>query len=96
MITNDKRADPKNEINDEAIKARYTLSVTEPILSYPIIYNMPGLGELKFYDVLGEIFEAQDNLDDTKILFADGFQALIDGASRSSTAIENLETLLLS
>ena len=87
MITNDKSADPKNEINDEAIKARYTLSVTEPTLSYLIIYI--GLGELKFYDVPGEIFKAQDNLDDTKIVFADGFQALIDGASRSPTAIEN-------
>ena len=61
MITNDKSPDPKNEINDEAIKARYILSVTEPTLSYPIIYNMPGLGELKFYDVPGETFEAQDN-----------------------------------
>ena len=55
---------------------------------------MPGLGELKFYDVPGENFKAQDNLDDKKILFEDGFQALIDGASRSSTALENLETLL--
>ena len=53
---------------------------------------MPGLGELKFYDVTGEIFKAQDNLDDTKILFADGFLALIDGESRASTALENLET----
>ena len=48
---------------------------------------MPGLGELKFYDVPGENFKAQDNLDDTKILFEDGFQALIDGASKSSTAL---------
>ena len=50
--------------------------------------------ELKFYDVPGEIFKAQDNLDDKKILFADCFQVLIDGASISSTALENLETLL--
>ena len=49
---------------------------------------------MKFYDVPGEIFKVQDNLDDTKILFEDDFLALIDGASRSSTVLENLETLL--
>lgn len=55
---------------------------------------MPGLGELKFYDVPGENFKAQDNLDDTKILFIDGFLAFIDGKSRASTALEKFETSL--
>ena len=103
-ISNLKSSFDDDKIDDDTIKARYTLSVgteiesrtniSEPTIEYPIVYNMPGLGMISFYDVPGELFKAADKYDETKIFFADGFLALIDGASRASKALEDLKASL--